>query len=561
MSKILEFVKKKLHSDRFVSLNLKLTIVILLAAGLTVAVLGACSLLQTVVTKNVFQADFMKKKFVDRRYEELKTYIRDNGVKSTDKELLEEWMDDKKYTELIVYNSKGQVFSGGWIVDSDGTVSGDGVNLVGKQSEDTRSAQPRIENKPKIDTQHFTRDTFNRIIRFRDNSCYVYMNVYYEQAWIRFILIVSIILAVLTFFLVILKYNKAVLRRAFDIAADVKRISDGDMDSQVTVGPHDELGELAESVNRMQQALKERSLAEQAAKDANAQLITSMSHDIRTPLTSLIGYLDIIDSGRFETLEDLSRYIKSCRDKAFQLKGLSDKLFNYFLVFGAREEDPEELEVVDAGILFRQLLAEHISEIIDYDYDTNFNYQVPEQVMIRTDISGIQRVFDNLFSNIMKYANPDFNIEIKANVINGKIKLILQNHITEEAKKVESTKIGVKTCKKIIEDTGGSFHAMEEEKIYTTEILIPILSEAETQIAIAEQEEEEAAEAEAKAEAEEEENAEVKAESETGQKAGDPADGASGGPSAGPGEAGDSAGSPEEPKLRPTPGVGTVIKS
>ena len=246
MSKILEFVKKKLHSDRFVSLNLKLTIVILLAAGLTVAVLGACSLLQTVVTKNVFQADFMKKKFVDRRYEELKTYIRDNGVKSTDKELLEEWMDDKKYTELIVYNSKGQVFSGGWIVDSDGTVSGDGVNLGGKQNEDTRSAQPRIENKPKIDTQHFTRDTFNRIIRFRDNSCYVYMNVYYEQAWIRFILIVSIILAVLTFFLVILKYNKAVLRRAFDIAADVKRISDGDMDSQVTVGPHDELGELAE---------------------------------------------------------------------------------------------------------------------------------------------------------------------------------------------------------------------------------------------------------------------------------------------------------------------------
>ena len=146
-------------------------------------------------------------------------------------------------------------------------------------------------------------------------------------------------------------------------------------------------------------------------------------------------------------------------------------------------------------------------------------------------------------------------------VVHGGEKFASSVVITEEVKKVESAKIGVKTCKKIIEDTGGSFHAMEEEKIYTTEILIPILSEAETQIAIAEQEEEEAAEAEAKAEAEEEETAEVKAESETGQKAGDPADGASGGPSAGPGEAGDSAGSPEEPKLRPTPGVGTVIKS
>lgn len=561
MSKILEFAKKKLHSDRFVSLNLKLTIVILLAAGLTVAVLGVCSLLQSVVTKNVFQSDFMKKKFVDQRYEELITFIRDNGVKSTDKDLLENWMDDKKYTELIVYNGRGQVFSGGWSVDSDGTVSGGGLDIGDKRSGE--SAQPRIENKPKIDTQHFTRDTFNRIIRFRDNSCYVYMNVYYEQAWIRFILIVSIILAVLTFFLVILKYNKAVLRRAIDISSDVKRISEGDMDSQVTVGPHDELGELAESVNRMQQALKERSLAEQAAKDANAQLITSMSHDIRTPLTSLIGYLDIIDSGRFETLEDLSRYIKSCRDKAFQLKGLSDKLFNYFLVFGTQEENREELEVVDAGILFRQLLAEHISEIIDYDYNTNFNYQVPEQVMIRTDISGIQRVFDNLFSNIMKYANPDFTIEIKANVINDKIKLILQNHITEDAKKVESTKIGVKTCKKIIEDTGGSFHAMEEEKIYTTEILIPILSEAETQIALAEQEEEEAAEAEAKAEAEEaaEEGNAGPGAAENDRKTGGMDGNASADSSAGARETENSSDHPEEPKPRPTPGVGTVIKS
>lgn len=561
MSKILEFTRKKLHSDRFVSLNLKLTIVILLAAGLTVAVLGVCSLLQSVVTKNVFQSDFMKKKFVDRRYEELITFIRDNGVKSTDKDLLENWMDDKKYTELIVYNGRGQVFSGGWSVDSDGTVSGGGLDIGDKRSGE--SAQPRIENKPKIDTQHFTRDTFNRIIRFRDNSCYVYMNVYYEQAWIRFILIVSIILAVLTFFLVILKYNKAVLRRAIDISSDVKRISEGDMDSQVTVGPHDELGELAESVNRMQQALKERSLAEQAAKDANAQLITSMSHDIRTPLTSLIGYLDIIDSGRFETLEDLSRYIKSCRDKAFQLKGLSDKLFNYFLVFGTQEENREELEVVDAGILFRQLLAEHISEIIDYDYNTNFNYQVPEQVMIRTDISGIQRVFDNLFSNIMKYANPDFTIEIKANVINDKIKLILQNHITEDAKKVESTKIGVKTCKKIIEDTGGSFHAMEEEKIYTTEILIPILSEAETQIALAEQEEEEAAEAEAKAEAEEaaEEGNAGPGAAENDRKTGGTDGNASADSSAGARETENSSDHPEEPKPRPTPGVGTVIKS
>ena len=111
---------------------------------------------------------------------------------------------------------------------------------------------------------------------------------------------------------------------------------------------------------------------------------------------------------------------------------------------------------------------------MSYEYKVELQYHIPEGVMVEVDISAIRRLFDNLFSNIMKYANFHFPVEIKADVIAGRLKFFLQNHICEEAKKVESTRIGVRTCKKICEDMHATFHAMEEEKIYTTEILFPI---------------------------------------------------------------------------------------
>ncbi|NLD10800.1 MAG: HAMP domain-containing histidine kinase, partial [Clostridiales bacterium] len=263
-------------------------------------------------------------------------------------------------------------------------------------------------------------------------------------------------------------------RRVITLSDDVRKISEGDLKRNIATVHNDEIGKLAGSVDTMRNAILEKMDNEKAAWDANTQLITSMSHDIRTPLTSLIGYLDIIEGKKFNSYEELDKYIASCREKAFQLKDLSDKLFQYFLVFGNKDQG-KNMEKLDAGILFQQILVEHVAEAISYGNNINLQYNIPEQVMVETDISSLRRLFDYLFSNIMKYANTKFAVEVKADVIRDKIKIVLQNHIWDEAKKVESTKIGVKTCKKICEDMNGTFKAMEEEKIYTTEILFPIV--------------------------------------------------------------------------------------
>ena len=74
-----------------------------------------------------------------------------------------------------------------------------------------------------------------------------------------------------------------------------------------------------------------------------------MSHDIRTPLTTLIGYLDILDSGDYRSQEELERYIGNCKQKALQLKDLSDKMFQYFLVFGR-----DSLEMENETYIFKK---------------------------------------------------------------------------------------------------------------------------------------------------------------------------------------------------------------
>ena len=481
----------------FISLNVKLMSTIMLAALLTMGTLLLLNVFETTIGTQFFLSKTVKAHFVNDRYQDLHRYIKKRNVRAKDAAALKKWAGNERNTAILVYNSKGNVYSSGWAVNSKGTILSD-ATLAGNKSSSARvsqndesSNQPQVEEPNlKVNTSSFEEDLYNRRVRFQDGTYYVYINVYPERAWHRIMGILEIIIAGLVFFVVVLKYNKYVMRRVINLSDDVSRIAEGDLHHVVGMEQNDELGMLSVNVDRMRASILEKMENEQAAQKANMELITSMSHDIRTPLTSLIGYLDIIEGRKYDSLDEVRQYIYSCRYKAFQLKDLSDKLFQYFLVF-REDQDDMEMEVLDAGILFQQMLGEHVSELESYGYDVNLQYNIPEHVMTETDVSGVHRIFDNLFSNMMKYASEKFPIEVKGSLIQNKVKLVFQNHIREEAKKVESTKIGVKTCQRLVQDLHGSFHVMEEEKIYTTEILFPVIPPSQQAAAAKEAEQKE----------------------------------------------------------------------
>lgn len=455
---------KVFGKQRFISLNVKMIATVFLSVLLAAGVYFACSQARDKIIKEVFLSDKAIAKNAEAAYESLESYIAKNNTKATDSTALSQWLKTREYTYILVYDNYENVFEAGWWVESDGYM---GFPL---EKEEVDSEAATKENR--IDESRFRADASNRIIEFADGKYYVYMNYYGEQQWYDFMNIVTIVLCFDVILITLLIYNGQNIKRIKELSTAVDMVSSGNLSAEIKPVGADELGLLATGVNDMKDSVIEKLEREKAAWAANAELITSMSHDIRTPLTSMIGYLDIIEGKKYADEEELKTYVESCRSKAFQLKDLSDKLFQYFLVFGS-PETKRDIERLDGEILFQQMLVEHVAEINSYGYNVNLDYTI-EQCFVNIDVSMMRRLFDNLFSNIMKYADKKEPISIRGYNNNANVEIVFDNIVLAQSKKVESTNIGVKTCEKICLDLGGDFQVLEMHNHYVSKIIIPI---------------------------------------------------------------------------------------
>ncbi|MFR3754773.1 MAG: sensor histidine kinase [Enterocloster sp.] len=153
----------------------------------------------------------------------------------------------------------------------------------------------------------------------------------------------------------------------------------------------------------MRCAIKERQQKEEEAGKANRELVTAMSHDLRTPLTSLLGYVDILQMEKGEDRGQQRKYLNSIRDKAYQIKELSDKLFEYFIVYGRKREELEAEEVNGAEFL-NQIVEESLFDMESEGFDIR---RSSDEINCRllADINLGRRVSGNIFSNLLKYAD------------------------------------------------------------------------------------------------------------------------------------------------------------
>lgn len=197
--------------------------------------------------------------------------------------------------------------------------------------------------------------------------------------------------------------------------------------------------------------------------------VTNISHDLRTPLTAICGYLDLLEQE--EMSEKVCRYIKIIRERTDMLTGLTEELFRYSVIMSAKSD------MVKEPVVLNDVLEESIAAFYTALCEQNItpSIQITEQKIIRNlDSAALSRVFSNLLNNAIKYSDGDLDItltdagEIRfTNTASGLNevqvgKLFDRFYTVESARK--STGLGLAIARTLVEQMGGTISAGYEEK-------------------------------------------------------------------------------------------------
>ena len=197
-----------------------------------------------------------------------------------------------------------------------------------------------------------------------------------------------------------------------------------------------------------------------------------MSHDLRTPITSVMLYTEILKKGAYKDENQLRDYLERIDRKSRRMKQLTDHLFQYSLVTGETNVQLEEAES------FRVLFYDLLSETCSYLMQRGFHVEVEgewtdSKIQICTDY--VTRVMDNVTSNIIKYAESSQPIQIIILAEKERVGFCFENIIRDLEEKPESTAIGVQCIKIMMRIMGGKCIIKEEKDRFSAEILFPVI--------------------------------------------------------------------------------------
>ncbi len=311
-------------------------------------------------------------------------------------------------------------------------------------------------------------------MRFADGVYYISMtdNSRLREDMLNRVL--GIILAVFALISILLWYTGGLTQRIIHLSQEAATVGAGDLDAPITVTGRDEIAALARDIDQMRASIIERMGNEKKAWEANSELITAMSHDIRTPMTSLIGYLGLLtDPNSALSEKERSHYLEAAYGKSLALKSLTDELFKYFLVFGHSETELN-CEDYDAHLLLMQLLGEAEFDLGDSGLTVQNIDRLEDGVFVHVDAPMLKRVLDNLVSNLKKYADSEQPIVFLSEEKDRTVCVTVSNTIRKRTDRTESTRIGLRTCEKIMQSLNGGFRTIKDDQHFAAELSLPV---------------------------------------------------------------------------------------
>ncbi len=216
---------------------------------------------------------------------------------------------------------------------------------------------------------------------------------------------------------------RRVKKQISEISDALEDIKNGNGNRRILAETHELVAPLAYAINDIILSYEKRLSDYHQTDETNRQLMTSLSHDVRTPLTTLIGYLDAAHKGIVDGKER-DDYVETARRKAHDLKEYIDVLFDWFRL-GSNEFSMNIAEI-DLTELTRNILIDWIP--IFEDTQVDFTIDIPEQPFrVQIDPDGYMRILNNLIQNVISHSHAD-KIEIALMEQNRNIKIVLSDN-------------------------------------------------------------------------------------------------------------------------------------
>lgn len=385
---------------------------------------------------------------VEKQVQELQSYIDRRGLSSRDIDKLDDWSVRNGSTIFIIYDRSRMLYSSYPL-----------VTPVYEGRENVTEAVPAEHWLPMYSLTFSDKET---TAMFYYNG----VDAYYGKGC-EILLLVSFALFPLFFFL----GSRKIIRYILLLSGEIQAMEGGDLDHPITIQGDDELALLATSLDGLRLTLRQQQAEEAQAAAKVKSLITEMSHDLRTPLTTLLLYTEILRHHKYETEAQEGEYLAKIDGKARQIKQLSDNLFEYALV------TRDTVVQLDAPARFSQIFEEPLAEMVEMLQQRGFACALElgsEDVILTVRAQYIRRILDNIGSNLIKYADPARPIKVRFLRQEGRAGLVFRNHVLPAPPAVESTKVGLTSIETMMDKMHADCKIEQENEQFTMTLLFPV---------------------------------------------------------------------------------------
>lgn len=227
---------------------------------------------------------------------------------------------------------------------------------------------------------------------------------------IAFLMLSAIIILFIISFLLLVRKKFTYLK---EITQGVQKIANGELGATIEIKGNDELAQLGKNINYMSKELESKFEHERKIESVKNEFITNISHDLRTPLTSIIGYVDLLRKKEYKEEEQLTEYLNVIYAKSQNLHNLMDELFEYTKL--ASPDVTMNLSEIELAGLFEQVIGEYIP-IIEQAGMAIQKSITKEELLVKMDVEKMVRVYENLLMNAIKYSRKPSLLKVNLSV-------------------------------------------------------------------------------------------------------------------------------------------------